>query len=224
MCEKLCLQTSCLNLALKKDFCFMSSFPGFVIFGYVSKNHYEKNKYFQFSHFELSKLYLAILKMIHFMADNTESIEKSEVLTKEIDNCNIKYSIAGSSYGIGKIVKFCLEVHSESFELSLTYFELNDFLNSITDIIIACLCLTSIEKEMIENIIVQPLDDLITYINIAHAKKYITTIYEKTTCISTIHNMSRVLVHYNCIVIILHKLKTLVNQDICVENVNQLLI
>ena len=225
MCEKFCLQTSCLNLALKKDFCFISSFPGFVIFGFVTRNHYEKNKFFQFSHFELSKLYTAILKMIHFMADSTDSIEKSEVLTKQIDNCNVRYLIAGLQNADQKIVKFCLEVNSESFEMPLTYFELNDFLNSLTDVIIACLCLTSIEKEMIENIIIlQPLENLITFQNLVDAKSYLTTTYSKTTCVATIENMSTVLVHYNFIIIILHKLKSLVNRDIFFQNINQILI
>ena len=224
MCDKLCLQSSCLTIALKKDFCFISSFPGFLTFGFVTKNHYKRNKFFQFSHFELSKLYSAILKMIHFMADNTDNIEKSEVLTKQIDNCNVRYLIVGVSNAKEKIVKFCLEANLESFDLPLTYFELNDFLNTLTDIIIGCLCLTSIEKEMIQNIIVQPLEDLITFQNFLHAKKYLTTMYDgKSVCLSSIENMSTILVHYHFIVIIVHKLKSLVNPELFLQNIDEIL-
>ena len=224
MCDKLCLQSSCLTIALKKDFCFISSFPGFLTFGFVTRNHYEKNKFFLFSHFELSKLYSAILKMIHFMADNLDNIDKSEVLTKEIDNCNVRYLIVGIRNAKEKIVKFCLECNLESFDLPLTYFELNDFLNTLTDIIIGCLCLTSIEKEMIQNIMVQPLEDLITFQSFVDAKKYLSTIYaEKSVCLSSIENMATLIVHYHFIIIILHKFKSLVNPELFLQNIYEIL-
>ena len=222
MCENFCLETSSLTLSLKKDFCFISSFPGFLIFGSVCKSHYEKNKFFHFSHFDLPKLYAAVLKMIHFMADNAESIEKTEFLTKQLENSNISYYISANTNLNTKRVKFCLEVNSQVFELPLTYFELNDFLYCINDIIIACLCLKPIEKELIVNVISKPLEDLIVFQNFADAKSYITTMYEKTLCSALRDNMTTVLVHYNLIVIILHKFKTLVNPDILFQNNDQI--
>ena len=82
---------------------------------------YEKNKFFHFSHFDLPKLYAAVLKMIHFMADNAESIEKTEFLTKQLENSNISYYISANTNLNTKRVKFCLEVNSQVFELPLTY-------------------------------------------------------------------------------------------------------
>ena len=65
--------------------------------------------------------------------------------------------------------------------------------------------------------ITQPLEDLIKYRNYADAKIYVVTIHEKNTCITIIDNLSTVLVHYNYIVIILHKLQSLVNEDLVIE-------
>ena len=224
MCQYVCLQKSSLTLALKKDFCFISSFPGFFLFGIVDKNHYEKNKFFQFSHFELPQLYKAVLKMIHFMADETVIIEKTEVIQKHIQNCDVTYFILGNSDANEKIVKFCLEVNSVTFELSLTYFELNDFLYCITDIVIASLCLQPIEKEMIQNISLEPLENLILYENCVNAKNYILMHYEKNICSAVIENMTTILVHYNFVIIILHKFKSLVNKDMLMQNVTSSLI
>ena len=224
MCEYFCLEKSSLTLALKKDFCFISSFAGFFLFGFVDKNHYEKKKFFQFSHFELPQLYKAVLKMIHFMANESEILEKTEVIQKQIQNCEITYFICGNTNANKKTVKFCLEVNSVVFDLSLTYFELNDFLYCMTDIVIASLCLKSIEKEMVYNIISQPLEDLILYENCVNAKNYILMNYDKTVCSATIENMTTVLVHYNFIIIILHKFKSLVNKDILLVNITTSLI
>ena len=221
MCENFCLEDSSLTLALKKDFCFISSFPGFLIFGCVSKSHYETSKFFHFSHFDLPKLYSAILKMIHFMADDSNSIDKTEFLSKQIENCDVNYYIRGMTNLNIKTVKFCLEVNSKVFELPFSYFELNDLLYCMNDIVISCLCLKAIEKEMILNIISKPLEDLIVLQNFADAKKYITTTYEKSICSVLRDNMTTVLVHYNFIVIILHKFKTLVNTDILFQNIDQ---
>ena len=84
MCENFCLQKSNLTLSLKKDFIFISSYSGFFIFGAIVNNHYQKNKFFHFSHFDLPKLYNSILKFIHFIADNKESLDRTDILTKEI--------------------------------------------------------------------------------------------------------------------------------------------
>ena len=221
MCENFCLEKSSLTLALKKDFCFISSFPGFLIFGCISKSHYEKNKFFLFSHFDLPKLYSAILKMIQFLADdNSTSIDKTEFFTKQIEDCNAHYYISGTINSNSKTVTFCLEVNSQVFELSFTYFQLNDFLFCINDIVIASLCLKAFEKEIVIKIILEPLENLIAFQNFADAKKYI----EKDTdiCSALKDNMATVLVHYNFIIIILHKFKSLVNVDILFQNINQI--
>jgi hypothetical protein len=148
MCEYFCLEKSLITLALKKDFCFISAFPGFFIFGFVTKSHYEKNKFFQFSHFDLPKLYTALLKVIHFMSDETDRFEKTEVITKQIEDCKVSYYIFGNVSVNEKEVKFCLQVNLFNlFDLSLNAFQLNDFLSAISDILIACLCLNPIEKK-----------------------------------------------------------------------------
>ena len=222
MCDNLCLEESCLTFALKKDFSFISSFPGFFMFGSITKGHYEKNKYFRFSYFDLPKLYSAILKMIQFLADDSETLVKTEVIIKEIDTKSLTYFIIGkTNIDQKKVVKFGLERELEVFELSFSYFELNDFLFSLTDIVITCLCVKPIEKEMILKVISLPLEDLIAYQNFNNAKQYLSSIYEKNLCATLIENMTTVLVYYNYIVIILHKFKSLVNRDILIQNDNQ---
>ena len=116
-----------------------------------------------------------------------------------------------------KIVQFCIEINFHSFELSFTPFELNDFLNCITEVTLACLCLNSLEKEMLIAAILQPVENIISFQNHVHAKKYLDTIYNKNTCIIIIENMTTVLVHYNAIVLILHKFKSLVNPESIIE-------
>ena len=159
--------------------------------------------------------------MIQFLADdNSTSIDKTEFFTKQIEDCNAHYYISGTINSNSKTVTFCLEVNSQVFELSFTYFQLNDFLFCINDIVIASLCLKAFEKEIVIKIILEPLENLIAFQNFADAKKYI----EKDTdiCSALKDNMATVLVHYNFIIIILHKFKSLVNVDILFQNINQI--
>jgi hypothetical protein len=78
MCDILCVDNSSLTLALKKDYCFVSAFPGFFVFGYIQNSSYNPFKCFQISHFDLPKFYSIILKIVHFIAEKTTSIEKTE--------------------------------------------------------------------------------------------------------------------------------------------------
>ena len=223
MCENFCLQKSNLTLSLKKDFIFISSYSGFFIFGSIVNNHYQKNKFFHFSHFDLPKLYNSILKFIHFIADNKESLDRTDILTKEIEGCSVSYFILGNIESNKKIVKFCLECNSEVFELSFTVFQLNDFLNTLNDIILNCLCLQSVEKNMILLATLEPLEKIVTFRKYEDAKKFLSIQYENVVCVAKIDNLTPILVHYNYIVIILHKLKSLVNKDI-IENLYENII
>lgn len=218
-CEQFCLEKSTLTIALKKDFCFISSYPGFFIFGCVDKNHYKKNKFFQFSHFELPQLYSAILKIINFMAGETENIDKTEVLKKQIEDSNVDYYIVGNISADKKIIKFLLEANLQTFDFSMTVFELHDFIYCLSDIVLSCLCLNTIEREMINNAILEPLEKIINFQNITFAKQYIKNILDKTTCSTIIENLSIILVHYNYVVIILHKFKNLRSQQTTAEKI-----
>lgn len=218
MCEYFCLENSCLTLALKKDFTFISAFPGFLTFGFVAKTHYKKNKYFHFSHFDLSKLYSAILHIVHFIADDTDQIVKTDILTKQIEDIEVKYFILGNIIANDKIVKFRLEANLEIFELSFTVFQLNDFLCLLNDIIMACLCLQAIEKDMICNAILKPLEEIVNFQNVETAKNFLLTHYGNTLCITQIENLTTSFVHYNFIIILLHKFKSLINKEMIPEN------
>jgi hypothetical protein len=134
-----------------------------------------------------------------------------------MENCKVSYYIFGNVSLNKKEVKFFLEADINLFDLSLNAFQLNDFLSAISDIVIACLCLNPIEKNMIIVTITKPLEDLINYQNYGNAKNYLINIHEENTCITLIDNLSTVLVHYNYIVIILHKLQSLVNEDLIIE-------
>ena len=214
MCENFCLENSNLTLALKKDSIFISSFPGFLIFVTIVKNHYKKNKFFQFSHFDLPKLYSSILNFIHFFADNRENLQKTNILTKQIEDSHIDYFICGQIYADEKVVIFRLEANLDAFELCFKVNELNDFLNTLHSIIISCLCLQPLQNNMIKNAILQPLEIIVNFGKSENAKNFLLMYYKDTLCASIIDNLSTTLVHYNYVVIILHKLKSLVNQDL----------
>ena len=224
MCEYFCLEKSCLTLALKKDFIFISGFPGFFIIGTIEQNHYKKNKFFHFSHFDLPKLYTAILRIIHFIADDKAELLKTEILCKQIQDCNVNYFISGILKANEKRVTFCLETNVDVFELTLSVHELNHFLSLLNDIVIACLCLKPVEKDLIMNAILQPLDQILKFQDKENAKKFIVTKCSDFLCTITIDNLTIILVNYNYIVIILHKLMTLVNKELLVENVCETII
>ena len=215
MCDDFCLDKSCLSLALNKDFCFISSFPGFFVFGKVSQNCYEELKYFQFSHFEIPKLYSAIIKIVHFLANKTLEIEQTKFLSKTIQNCDINYYIVGNTSVESKVIIFRLEAElfNKSYDILFTREELNNLIQCMDHVIVSCLCLKPMERQLFNLACIQSLEKIIEFQNIDDAKKFIIHSFEKSACGSIIENLSIVLVHYNSIIIILHKLKTLFNNS-----------
>ena len=74
---------------------------------------------------------------------------------------------------------------------------------------------------MINNVIIQPLENIINFQNFEHARNYLSNVYSETHCLSIIENLSIVLVYYNNIIIILHKFKSLANRQIISQNNTQ---
>jgi hypothetical protein len=108
-------------------------------------------------------------------------------------------------------VKFQLEANVQNIYFELLFFmsELHDLLHCIEPIIISCLCLKSIERDMFQFTITQPLDIIVNCQNPQGAKILLNRFHKANLCLSKVENLTILLIHYNSILVILHKFKSL---------------
>ena len=220
MCDFLCINNSSLTLALTKDYCFVSAFPGFFVFGHITQHSYEELKFFQISHYNLPNFYAIILKIVHFMAGKVKSIEKTKFLSKKIKLDDVEYYIYASCVDDQKLITFQLQtlLGKNEFEICLTVPEFHNLLNCVESVVMSCLCLKSNEIELVNYAILQPLEDIIKCQNKKDALNFVKDFYKDKICLQTINNLSTVLNHYNSIIVILHKFQSLHFNDELLQN------
>ena len=62
------------------------------------------------------------------------------------------------------------------------------------------------------------LEEIVNFQNVETAKNFLLTHYGNTLCITQIENLTTSFVHYNFIIILLHKFKSLINKEMIPEN------
>ena len=110
--------------------CFISAFPGKIVFGKCSPSGYNDLQYFEFAIFELYSLYLAIFDIVNNFSKKLSS-EHQLLIAKENNTCyifcvktltNLKNEHYQAAY-------FAIENTSGIvFELIFTVTEFNEFL------------------------------------------------------------------------------------------------
>ena len=145
------------------------------------------------------------------MAGKVKSIEKTQFLAKKVKLDEVNYFIHAICVDDTKLITFQLEalLVKYEFEIIFTVAEFNNLLNCVESVVISCLCLKSNEIDLVNYAILQPLENIIKCQNKKEAQNFIRDFYTDNICFSTINNLSIILNHYNSIIVILHKIKSL---------------
>ena len=156
--SELHLSKSLLTIALKRNYTFISAFPGFFVFGDVKNTFFYDVHSFQFSHFELPKLYSCFLKITNFFSNDTQIQQQDIILNKSsitFDKDDIYFWVGRIINKNGnnlKVISFGIEREQENvFEFNFTENEFNSLLQSLPSIIFSCICLKPIEKYILNN-------------------------------------------------------------------------
>jgi hypothetical protein len=226
---------SCLNLALNKSLHFISAYPTKIVFGKCFPKGYIKSKCFQYQISELYKLYSAIFEVVKFFA-LTGSLEKELVLSK----CNQNYFLVGKILWINdkeeKVGVFGIEelsednVYSIVYELFFTDIELNEFIYALIKVIPSSLCLTSQEIILFQKASKASSKEIILLREEKHSKQFIKKFlkdFEKELSDEildvSIYNLSTFLTYYCEIILISHKVQTLLNIELPFDNIRTII-
>lgn len=204
------LSLSCKTLVLKQSDKFISAFPGKIIFGDVSQQNYKKYQYFMFAHFELYHLYLSLVEIIkNIVLEETSEINKTDLIIKLSDDLSYFWIIEIDTKNIQFLIKHEAIVH---YKLTFSLDQLNDFIYSLSESILPCLCLKSVERDFLQFVSEQEIKILLNlrkenaYFllnNFQHINKVkIDLICEP--------NMTDLVIYYIELIIIFKKIKSLV--------------
>jgi hypothetical protein len=209
---------TCQTVCLKKSDVFLSSFPGKIVFGEPSSTGFSKLRSFQFKHHEFFNLYLALVQIVQFFANNENTEEKGPIL---IQDEKIVYFWCGKNVlqgnDVKKIVKFGIECDFNIvFEVILDSEQFNELVSVFSKLMFSCLCLKSFEKEFLEN-----LTNELTITNLVElqAKENQKSILKKTKLNKIVNsineqNLLDLVLYYNEFLILFKKIKSLIYSDI----------
>ena len=140
------ISLSCKTLVLKQSSVFVSAFPGKIVFGDVIEQNYPEFKYFQFFHFEIFNLYLALVAIIKNIVNNSqEESENKGIIIKFNDELCYLWCINNNQ------INLILEYKSKNvYQLTFTLDQFNDFIYTLSESFLPCLCLKGIEKQFLE--------------------------------------------------------------------------
>lgn len=219
-CEDFCFEDACKTLACNKKDIFISAFPGQIIFGEVNQIGYKKCKFFKFYHFEIFHFYIALTNIFKFLCSNSESettiSNKGVILI--LNPIEVYYWI-GKDYLVNnqneKLIVFGIEKNSESvYELKFSLNELNELINIFSQSVLSILCIKSIEKQILESVLLEPTSVLITLKDFKSCETLMKSLALKNTLsIDSIQlsNLIDIIIHYNELLIVLQKLKSMHN-------------
>lgn len=218
------LEESCLTYALKKEYCFISAYPGFILFGKVLSTYYDE--FLQFNHFELSYLYEVIISIVTFLATNEILEEKNIILKKDKNGQSVTYfwkgiTLTDEEQNSKKHIIFGSENNCGdcTFQIILNLEEFNFLLFCLSDIFISCLCLKPIEKYFFKRALNESTETIISFQDQPKILGFINNGLENY-CALTINkeNLIDVLTHYNGYILMLQKIKSLYISDLEPQN------
>jgi hypothetical protein len=204
---------TCQTICLKYSDLFLSSYPGKVIFGHPKYSGYLKLKSFQYQHNEFFNLYLGLIQIVQFFA-GAKSDEKGLILSKT-ENINyfwIGKSVSENGKDGNKIVKFGIEYNLNIiYEIIMNMKQFNEFISVFSSLMLSCLCLKSSEREYIEAFANEvTLSNIVNFSN-KRVRKEVFQKFKQSRNINSVHeqNIIDLLLHYNELIIIFKKIKSL---------------
>jgi hypothetical protein len=146
---------SCEHFALDLPFCFIGSFPGFIVFGETNTAGFKRGKYLKFGVFQLYKLYLNIVKILSFFTNANEENEKGLILSE-----NENYFWIGKVVHVNnkrmKIVQFGIEKDDNIiFEFGFFLKQFQQFFFGLQNVILSSMCLNEKQFIFIQYVLVE---------------------------------------------------------------------
>jgi hypothetical protein len=210
---------SCQTICLSKSDVFVSSFPGKVVFGEPNFLGYLVLKNFQFKHYEFFNLYLSLIKIVQFFATSSQE-EKGLILQKTLNTIYFWSGAFLQENGKNpyKIIKFGIEFDFNIvFEIVMNVEQFNELILQLPNFMLSCLCLKSEELNHIESFANEmTLSNLVSFNNVKMRKnifKIYKNLFQNINSVSE-PNLINLFVHYNELIIIYKKMKSLYNHKI----------
>jgi hypothetical protein len=222
--NELSFHKSCQTKVLKTKSVFLSAYPGFITFGKTFEKSYLSQSYFKFFPFELYKLYIAIINILKFLTED-ETASNGDLILKRSDT--VAYFWKGVNLNVNgknkKCVLFCIETTENVVKISMTLSELHNFIIGLKSTIIICLCLNTIENELIIEACNQELDSVLKLKDYSKAKVFVEQFVKKNNNIKKedCFQLAQLLTYYFDIIILVHKFISMSNFE---ENVIQNII
>ena len=212
--ENLSLTNSCKTINLKSSDIFISSYPGKVIFGNISRHRYAKCSYFQFLTFELYYLYLSLVSIIKALLSSENELSKKLIL-KVNEDLSYWWSIVTVNLPNEerKCVQILLQNSSLNYRITFTLDQLNDFISALSEIIVPTLCLKSVEREFFEFVSDQEILNIIN-LDRKNGLLLLMNFNEKYNInIDSLDelNILETIIYYKEIILIFKKIQSLVN-------------
>ena len=216
--EDIQLEKSCKTVVFEKSDLFISALPGKIVFGEVSEQKYLKFQYFKFMHFEIFHLYLALVNILKYLVNN-ENQDKGLIL--QLD-ANLLYFWQGKNIIKNdiqqKIIVFGIEYNSNIiYELLFDCGELNCLIKYLPNTIFASLCLKSSEKDLFEKVTKESTSVIVSLNSTEKCHFFLKTLKNDQiflfNCLEE-SNFVDLLIHYNELLIIIQKLKSMYNPDV----------
>jgi hypothetical protein len=229
--RKLCVfSESCINLALKKSGHFISAFPGKIVFGNCSQNGYKKLEYFEFDVFELYKLYLCIFDCItYFVDDNDGQINNQLILSKYEENYFFCSKLVMCKNKPQKIVILAIEDMETTtvvFQLKMSKEDLNCFISILVKVLPCSLCLNFTQLSIFKKASHQSAQNIILLKEECIAKNFLRNFLidnDKNFSEQLLISYSAFLSYYCEIILVFHKLESIINHENESDNVVSIL-
>ena len=208
------VSNSCKTIVLKTTNLFISAFPGKLVFGSISVEHYLKFNFFQFFVFDLLNLYICLVNIIKKISSSSEE-DCDGVIVKINPELSYLWSISPKTINEDNQfhVLFTVELKSKLvYQIDLNLDQLNDLINGLSETIIPCLSFKNLERQFFEFVSKQQISEIV-HLNGPKATLFLNDFKEEKEIeidIITQPNLIDIVVYYKELIIIYKKLKSLV--------------
>lgn len=202
------LENSVLTLLLRNGF-YCGAFNGFLVFGAVTNRKFSRLKSFVFQRKEYYLFFITFLQVAK--AINGQSDINKQIFLKK-SNLEYQWQILSREENAEKISLAIIIEEKKTFEIEFTLSEMNEFILTIARLISLTLNLKLDENKLLDLASMQDMKVIESFKNEEKCKAFIVNHFQENTNYD-IKAYCILLMHYRDIILLLHKLKSI----ICVE-------
>ena len=220
--SELHLSKSLLTIALKRNYTFISAFPGKIVFGKTTPCGYKTSQFFEFEVFQIYSLYLAIFDIIESFS-NSKNLSNKLLLIKN-DKLNYFFSVKTLTNSIEEyqVAYFAIEEDSEvCFNIIFNNIEFETFLFALVKIVPSALCLNSTEVLLFHSAARESAKIIHGFQDESESNQFVTRFLNDSFNLEkkSSTDLSTFLSYYCEIILVFHKLKDLVNSIPTFDNI-----